>query len=512
MSLLMIPPKRLGLRKRKSANGQEVLNRLKEYLDGCIDGPVKILCGFWADQQLAISYKELRQAVRDGALSAETISQWQQDYSVLVKNKLASMWTEAIAAGPSGQPLLDGVRFKLDMQTSGILSWVNERSAEFVTSSTQEQKEAIAALLGKKMRDNHTVDELARMIRPCIGLTEGQAMANARYYDHIVETLTNEHPRMSKASIRQKALDAASKYAERQHRQRALTIAQTESAFAYNRGADEGVRQAQERNYLGICKKRWSTSRDDAVCKVCASLEGMEIEMDESFNFKGKTLFAGFKMLPPAHPRCACGIEYIEIYPPQTMIMQTTDYLIRDNDLGIDTSAERMVIDDAISAVPAKVKEMLEQGTIIDVGKIGACQYNYIKDILYVAKDADKTSVIHEIGHMVDNKMLDGSKVMDTLIGAVGAVDIMKIRSEIYYDASDNPVEILLVNCPKFISEYQGRIYADTIWDAFDDEGNFRYELMKEYVSEGFREYIENPMNLLTKDPELFLMLSEVVM
>ena len=155
---------------------------------------------------------------------------------------------------------------------------------------------------------------------------------------------------------------------------------------------------------------------------------------------------------------------------------------------------------------------MLEQGTIIDVGKIGACQYNYIKDILYVAKDADKTSVIHEIGHMVDNKMLDGSKVMDTLIGAVGEVDIMKIRSEIYYDASDNPVEILLVNCPKFISEYQGRIYADTIWDAFDDEGNFRYELMKEYVSEGFREYIENPMNLLTKDPELFLMLSEVVM
>ena len=234
--------------------------------------------------------------------------------------------------------------------------------------------------------------------------------------------------------------------------------------------------------------------------------------MDESFEFGGRVLFQGHKMLPPAHPRCACAVEYIEVEPPKAMPIHSADYLIVDNAPGIDTSAERIAIDDAISAIPAKVKEMLNQGTTINVGKMGACQYDYAKDILYVAKGADKTSVIHEIGHMVDNKMLDSSKVMDTLIGAVGEVTIMKIRSEIYYDASDNPVEILLVDSSKFISEYQGRIYADTIEDAFDDEWNFRYELLEEYVSEGFREYIENPMNLLTKDPELFFMLSEVVM
>lgn len=72
-------------------------------------------------------------------------------------------------------------------------------------------------------------------------MTEGDARANARYYDNIVATMRKEHPRMKIESIRRKALDASQKYAEKQHRARAFTIAQTESAFAYNRGADEGI-------------------------------------------------------------------------------------------------------------------------------------------------------------------------------------------------------------------------------------------------------------------------------
>jgi len=38
--------------------------------------------------------------------------------------------------------------------------------------------------------------------------------------------------------------------------------------------------------------------------------------MDDNFDFKGRLLFTGQKMLPPAHPRCACAVEYIEIEPP----------------------------------------------------------------------------------------------------------------------------------------------------------------------------------------------------
>lgn len=316
MGFRIITPKRV--RKVKTENGKEVLRRLEEYLESsAVTGePVKILCGFWQDQQDAITYQEIRQAVIDGAISQETLRLWLQDYSVLVAGRLSNLWMDAIAAGPGGQPILDGLAFEFNTQTPGILSWIGERGAEFVTASTQEQKDAIAALLTKKMKDGHTVDELSRLIRPCIGLTEGDAKAAARLYDSIVANLKKEHPRMKQDSIRKKALDATYKYAERKHRQRAFTIAQTESAFAYNRGADEGIRQAQSQHFIGMVKKRWSTSGDDAVCKICASLEGTEVEMDSDFDIKGRLLFAGQHMLPPAHPRCACAVEYIEVSPP----------------------------------------------------------------------------------------------------------------------------------------------------------------------------------------------------
>lgn len=316
MGFRIIAPKRI--KKVKTPNGQEVLRRLEEYLESAaVTGePIEFLCGFWKDQQNAITYQELRQAVIDGEVSNETLELWAQDYSVLVATKLNSMWMNALAAGAAGQPILDNLNIKFNMHTPGIMRWINERGAAFVTVCTDEQKSAIAALLSKKMRDGHTVDELSRLIRPCIGLTEGDAKAVARFYDNVAANLKKEHPRMKPESIRRKALSSSQKYAERKHRQRAMTIAQTESAFAYNRGADEGIRQAQQQNLLGVTKKRWCTSGDDSVCDVCASMDGMEIDMDDDFNIKGKILFRGQHLMPPAHPRCACAIEYIEVSPP----------------------------------------------------------------------------------------------------------------------------------------------------------------------------------------------------
>jgi len=310
----MIAPKRV--RKVKTENSQEVLQRLEEFLENNCDDPVQILCGFWEDQQNAITYQELRQAVEDGTLNQEAIELWRQDYSVLVTTRLKDMWTNAIAVGPAGQPVLDGIVFEFNAQTPGMLKWINEHGAQLVTACTKEQKDAIAALLTKKMRDGHTVDELSRLIRPCIGLTERDTRAAARLYDSIIETLKKEHPRMKPENMQRKALDATCKYAERKHRQRAMTIARTESAFAYNRGADAGIRQAQEQGYIGKVKKRWSTSGDERVCSICQALEGMEIEMDKGFPFKGRMLFPGQDLLPPAHPNCACAVEYIEVEPP----------------------------------------------------------------------------------------------------------------------------------------------------------------------------------------------------
>lgn len=81
------------------------------------------------------------------------------------------------------------------------------------------------------------------------GLTEGDARANARYYDNIVATMRKEHPRMKIESIRRKALDASQKYAENSTgpghsqllRPRVLLLITVEPMKAYARHRAKGI-------------------------------------------------------------------------------------------------------------------------------------------------------------------------------------------------------------------------------------------------------------------------------
>lgn len=314
MAILIRPGKRI--RKTRAGNGAEILKKLEDYLKSASTEPVELLCGFWKDQSNAITYQELRQAVLDGELDEKTADEWMQDYSLLVQGKLNSMWQNAIVAGSASQPIIQALAdTDYIFSTEQVIGWIQERGAELVTQCTDTQKEAIKVFLEKTVQERHSVDELAKMIRPCIGLTKPQAKANLKYYENMVKTLREQHPRMKAESIQKKARAAATKYAERQHRQRADNIAQTEMAYAYNKGADESVRQAQEQKLIGEVVKRWSTSGDDMVCSLCSSLEGVEIGIDEEFSFKGIGTKVTTDLTPPAHPRCACAIEYIEVTP-----------------------------------------------------------------------------------------------------------------------------------------------------------------------------------------------------
>lgn len=189
------------------------------------------------------------------------------------------------------------------------------------------------------------------------------------------------------------------------------------------------------------------------------------------------------------------------------------DYLIRSHVPGQDITNERRVVDEVVSGMPPKVQDALKQGTIIDIGKAGASQYDYTHDILYIAKGADKTTVIHEIGHMVENKLMDSSKIAALRKGMVGNVNVFEIVPEVYEDTYSNIVEVLLLKKNTFISDYQGRIYveANDIFEAFEPDGRFKDDLLWEFVSEGFRQYMEDPEVIKDKCPELFTLIEEAV-
>lgn len=314
------------LRKKKSYEAEEVLRRLNAFLDKNFEEPMKILRHFWQDQQDAMTYAELREAIKAGHLTDETARAWRHDYAKLVNDQFSHTWRNALALGPSGQPSMDNLTsFRLDMQKPGVLNWIGSRAADFVTNEVQEQKDAIRSVLMRGVTNQHTVDEMARVIRPLVGLNKPQTIANYNYYNHMVKTLTEQHPRTSAASIQARAQEAAVKYAEKQHRARAMMIARTELSFAYNRGAYEGVKQAQALGLMGAVVKIWSTSQGGNVCPECEALEGEEVGMDAPF-FDSRGLFKGDNLVPPLHPRCYCAIVYQEV----------------------ETNGNKVIVDDAV--------------------------------------------------------------------------------------------------------------------------------------------------------------------
>lgn len=293
---------------QKATAEATVLRILRSFLDANEPGLVRILVNTWRSQGKAITYKELREAILSGDISAEYLDDWMQDYTQLVADHMLPAWEKAIKAAASvieqKYPL-----WRFDPMGAGVLTWTASHAAEFVTNSTATQIEGLRAVVRRAaVLEDMSVDELARAIRPMVGLTKQQSIANMKYYETLLQNGVSA----------KKAQDLSIRYAARQHRYRGYNIARTELAFAYNQGSYEGTKQAQEAGYLGETVKVWCTADDERVCSICGGLEGKTIAMDEDFDFQTKLAGrnATIRRVPPAHPSCRCAVMYKEISPP----------------------------------------------------------------------------------------------------------------------------------------------------------------------------------------------------
>ena len=337
--------KRLSPIRKAEPEDPAILARLLAFLDEEEPALAAFLVSLWHHQGNAVTYRALREAILSGELEIAVLEAWQQDYARFVRDRMAPLWEQAMAAGAQSTvpPLLRMVQtggrtgpapsalpglplpgtappappippvvppmvpppplpWVFNPMEEGVRRWIEERGAAFVTSSTMDQIEGLRAVIRQAARTGQVVDDLARVIRPMVGLYHGQAVANLNYYNHLIAS----------GMSREKALEKALRYAARQHRYRAFMIARTELAFAYNQGAWLGTKQAIEAGMLPPMVKVWSTSRDERACPVCAGLDGMRREMDEPFPFRTRLMDPMVRMVPPAHPNCRCSVQFVE--------------------------------------------------------------------------------------------------------------------------------------------------------------------------------------------------------
>lgn len=287
----------------KSTGEAEILRKLRSFLDRNEPELVYLLTNLHRAQGEAITYKELREAILAGDISAELFLEWEQDYTKFVSEVLQPRWLMAMEAATEDirQKYPD---WQFDPMGDGVRSWTAQRGAEFVTSSTRTQIMGLRAVVQRAaVLQDINVDTLARAVRPMVGLYHQQAVANMKYFEKLIESGVKE----------KKALDLSLRYAARQHRYRGYLIARTELAFAYNQGSYDGVKQAMEAGYATSARKIWLTAEDERVCPECGGLEGKTIELDGDFDFRTKLAIPQnptIRRVPPAHPGCRCAVAY----------------------------------------------------------------------------------------------------------------------------------------------------------------------------------------------------------
>lgn len=184
--------------------------------------------------------------------------------------------------------------FRFDGKNERAQKVAKKRAAALVTRVSSETRQALRAIVVRSIRDGIPVYDAARLMRSLIGTTTAQAAAAASYRAELIDSGLA----LDKVNAR---LD---RYVEKQIRQRAETIARTETMAALNDGALEGYRQAREEGLLGSdAMKEWIITPDELLCPDCAPMEGVKVPLADLFDTP-----AGSVPGPPLHPRCRCAV------------------------------------------------------------------------------------------------------------------------------------------------------------------------------------------------------------
>lgn len=166
------------------------------------------------------------------------------------------------------------------------------------------------------------------------------------------------------------------------------------------------------------------------------------------------------------------------------------------------TEMDRLSIEQEVAQIPQRARELAEpyifRIVVTDEDRSG---YRPATGELFLNRDREPGTVAHEYAH-----------ALEKALGIYEDPEFLKIREkgfenltvfDIIEDAETFNKPIVRVWSEKLVSIYQGRLY-DRFGRGIYDGGHIYLDGMREYFSEGFMFYVNDPEVLRQKDPDLF--------
>ena len=257
--------------------------------------------------------EEIEQAILTGTIHSTWPSRWKELYSRFINNSLAPAWKRSIHQG--GITVTKGVTKSMRLRTpltfstttQAIVDWLLNSSAQFLTSASSQQMLAVQNILTQfTVNQPMSASEIARIIRPVVGINEPQSRALANFRLSLLEVEPKIKAPVIEARVQRKITN--------QIVSRSEMIARTELSFAYHNGQHEAIRQAFTQGAFPdghVVVKTWLCA--PGCCAICQDLDGKTIGIDGIYADLSRGPIQEVKS-PPRHPHCRC-TEYYELIP-----------------------------------------------------------------------------------------------------------------------------------------------------------------------------------------------------
>ncbi len=189
-----------------------------------------------------------------------------------------------------------GINYSFDLVNQVAVDWSKGYTGDLITQITEGSKNAIRAIIADAMENGGHPYDTARKIRQYIGLTEKDAEAVLNYWRKLSQEADLTAQRVN---------DMADTYARKLIKERAETIARTETINAAAEGQRKLWENAASGGSLGGFERTWIVTEDDRLCPLCAAMEGQRAPIGGTYpnGSSGPTL----------HPRCRCAEGLVEV-------------------------------------------------------------------------------------------------------------------------------------------------------------------------------------------------------
>ena len=269
------------------------------------------LAGGLKEFQKGINLYDIEELIANGKWQAINLNliKW-DELDIMLRNTLEKDFEHAILQGGKVSkpffeaavrkiiPSISEMAIPFSLKNPRIQAWKDSRLAFLKGKLKTDALGAVDRVIRLNWDKGLPPRAVSRLIRGSIGLNERQAVA-----------LSNYRNGLEKQGILGRKLDEmVGGYSDQLIKQRADTIAWTETTNAINKGQMEVWEQAAEADLIDLNKtfKVWVALGDEIVCEICGELNGQEVAISESFHSEvtGEDYDS-----PSAHVSCRCMMD-----------------------------------------------------------------------------------------------------------------------------------------------------------------------------------------------------------